>query len=67
MLLILTLSPAFATPDLPNRNARAAVRIVRAGKASKTQWETATDGWRKEIVIDGPAGGKVRLRVIEFE
>lgn len=62
MLIAQTLSSA---PAEPQRQARAAVRIERAAKASQADWSKSER--RSERLILDELGRPLRLRLIELE
>ena len=67
-LLVFAASAAHSvqTPH-PRQQARAAVRILRPGKASAEEWQRSPIGGHREIVIRDEQGRELRVRVVEYE
>lgn len=73
MLILLGLTASIDS-TVPTRSVRsidrpalATTRIVRAGSASRLQWEDTPRERRRTVVIDEIEGAKLLIHLIEFE
>jgi hypothetical protein len=69
MLLLLALAEiAPSSPAVPVRvQATAAIRIERAGVATKTEWERLPPQRRRELIRTDELGRSIAIRLIEHE
>ena len=66
-MLLLAVIATVTTPSQVGVMARATVRIYSAAKVTSTEWEKAPALHKREKVIRGDNGERLRLRLIEYE